>query len=83
VLEKVEPAYSEEARAARLDGVVVITVEIGADGVARNPRVVRSLGLGLDEQAIDAISQWRFQPGAKEGQAVTVAATIEVNFHLL
>jgi outer membrane biosynthesis protein TonB len=41
------------------------------------------LGLGLEEKAIEAITQWRFRPGTKDGQAVTVAATIEVNFRLL
>ena len=83
VLSKVEPEYSEEARAAQLEGTVTLTVEIGPDGVARNFGVTRGLGLGLEESAMDAISQWRFQPGAREGQPVTVLATIEVSFHLL
>ncbi|MBV9507350.1 MAG: energy transducer TonB, partial [Acidobacteriia bacterium] len=45
--------------------------------------VIRSLGLGLDEKAMEAISQWKFQPGIKDGQPVPVAARIEVNFRLL
>jgi len=45
--------------------------------------VVRGLGLGLDEEALKAISQWKFQPAAKDGQPVAVQATIEVNFRLL
>jgi TonB family protein len=83
VLHKVEPEYSEEGRAAGLQGTVVVQVVIGPDGVARDARVVRGLGLGLDEQAIEAISQWRFKPGVKDGVAVPVTATIEVNWRLL
>ncbi|HUQ90554.1 MAG TPA: TonB family protein [Bryobacteraceae bacterium] len=83
LLQKVEPAYTEEARAAKLVGTVVLYVEVGPDGVARHARVVRELGLGLDEKGLDAISQWRFQPATKDGEPVTVAATIEINFRLL
>lgn len=83
VLQKVEPEYSEEARIAKWQGTVVVSVEIGADGLAHNPQIVRSLGLGLDEKAVDALSQWSFSPGLKDGQPVAVAAAIEVNFKLL
>jgi TonB family protein len=83
VMSKVEPEYSAEASAAKLEGTVRLTTEIGPDGIARNSKVITPLGLGLDENAIDAISQWRFRPGMKDGQFVTVAATIEVSFHLL
>ncbi len=82
VLEKVEPEYSEEARAAKLTGTEILFVQIGTDGLAHNVQVVRGLGLGLDENGVDAISQWRFQPGQKDGQPVAVAATIEINFRL-
>jgi TonB family protein len=83
VLQKVEPEFSEEGRAAGLQGTVVVQVVIGPDGVARAARILRGLGLGLDEQAIEAISQWQFKPGVKDGQPVPVAATIEVNWRLL
>jgi TonB family protein len=78
-----EPRYSEEARLAKYQGTVVVAVDVGTDGVAQNMRVVRGLGLGLDEEALKAIGQWKFQPGAKNGEAVPVQATIEVNFRLL
>jgi len=58
-------------------------VEIDPSGRATNIKVQRSLGLGLDEKAIEAVKQWRFRPGYKDGRPVTVAATIEVNFRLL
>jgi TonB family protein len=83
VAQKVDPEYSEEARAARLQGTVVVEVVIGADGIPHDPRVVRGLGLGLDENAVEAINQWQFKPGVKDGEPAKVAATIEVNFRLL
>jgi protein TonB len=82
-LQRTEPDYSEEARAARLQGTLVVTVVVGTDGLAHDVRVVQGLGLGLDENALEAIGQWQFKPGVKDGQPVKVAATIEVNFRLL
>ena len=83
LLYKVEPEYTKEAQDARLQGTVVLYVEVDPSGRAVNPRVIRSLGMGLDENAIAAVSKWKFRPGYKDGHPVTVAATIEVNFHLL
>jgi len=83
MLHKTEPGYSEEARVAQYQGTVVLYVEIGTDGMAHNIQVLRSLGMGLDDQAIDAVSQWQFKPGTRNGVPVPVAATIEVNFRLL
>jgi protein TonB len=83
LLYKVEPEYSEEARKAKYQGTVVLYVEVDPSGKAVNPKVVRSLGLGLDEKAIEAVRKWKFKPGYKDGKPVTVAATIEVNFRLL
>jgi TonB family protein len=83
VLSKVDPEYSEEARAAKYQGTVLLYVEIWPDGLAHNAQVIQGLGMGLDDNASTAISQWRFQPGTRDGQPVNVAATIEVNFRLL
>jgi len=83
LLYKTEPEYTEEARLAKYQGTVLVYVEIGPDGKAHNMKVVRGLGLGLDEKAIEAVAKWKFKPGQKEGQPVTVQATIEVNFRLL
>lgn len=80
---KKEPEYSEEARKAKYQGTVVLYIEVTPDGRANNIKVARSLGLGLDEKAIEAVKQWKFKPGYKDGKPVTVAATIEVNFRLL
>jgi TonB family protein len=83
LISKVEPDYSEEARRAKIEGTVVLNVEIRPNGRARNLRVTRSLDAGLDQKAMEAIEKWTFQPGQKDGKPVAVAATIEVNFRLL
>jgi TonB family protein len=83
LLFKVEPEYSEEARKAKFQGTVLLAIEVDRSGRAQNVRVARSLGLGLDEKAIEAVRRWKFKPGYKDGRPVTVAATIEVNFRLL
>lgn len=78
----VEPQYTEEARNAKIQGTVVVGVEVNADGKAQNMRIIRSLDEGLDLNAMAAIGQWTFQPGVKDGKPVTVSAVIEVNYRL-
>jgi TonB family protein len=80
VLRRVEPEYPEEARAASISGGVAICVEVRPDGIAHNIRVTRGLASVLNQSAIDAIRQWRFQPATKNGQPVTVEANIELTF---
>jgi protein TonB len=80
---KPEPEYSEEARKAKWQGAVLLELVVDADGVPQNIKVIRSLGLGLDQKAIEAVQKWRFKPGQKDGRAVPVFANIEVNFRLL
>lgn len=83
VLSKVEPEYSEEARKAKWQGTVVLQLVVDDQGRPQNLKVLRSLGLGLDQKAIEAVEKWRFKPGMKDGKPVPVMATIEVNFRLL
>jgi len=80
---KVEPEYSEEARKAKFQGTVVLSIVIDEKGLPTTFKVVRPLGLGLDEKAIEAVQKWRFLPGKKDGRPVAVMATVEVNFRLL
>jgi protein TonB len=61
----------------------VLYVEVEPNGRAQNMRVIQSLGLGLDEKAMEAVKKWRFRPGNKNGKPVTVVATVEVSFRLL
>ena len=83
VLSEVEPEYSEEARKAKWQGMVIVEAVIDEHGIPHQLRVTRSLGLGLDEKAVEAVAKWRFKPGMKDGKPVPVIATIEVTFHLL
>jgi TonB family protein len=83
VVSKVEPQYSPEASAAKYQGSVTLYVEVTADGQTGDVRVLRGLGLGLNENAIAAVRKWKFRPAKKDDEPVTVAATIEVNFRLL
>jgi protein TonB len=80
---KIEPEYSEEARKAKFQGTVVLSIVVDETGMPRNFKVVRPLGLGLDEKAIEAVQKWRFRPAMKDGRAVAVRATVEVSFRLL
>ncbi|HVO97241.1 MAG TPA: energy transducer TonB [Bryobacteraceae bacterium] len=83
IIRKVEPEYSEEARKAKWQGTVKLSVVVDETGHARDIKVEKSLGLGLDQKAIEAVEKWLFKPGMKDGKPVAVYATIEVTFHLL
>ena len=77
-----DPEYSDEARKAKYQGVVVLWVVVGTDGLPKDVRVSRSLGLGLDQKAIEAVRNWRFQPATLDGRPVAVQLNIEVSFRL-
>ena len=83
LLHKVEPSYTDEAKEAKLQGTVTLEIEIWEDGRPHNIGVLQSLGLGLDEKAIEAVRQWRFAPGTKDGKPARVQAQVEVSFRLL
>lgn len=77
-----EPEFSEEARKAKYQGVCTLSLIVGADGRPSNIRVASSLGMGLDEKAIEAVKTWRFEPAMKDGHPVAVQIAVEVDFHL-
>ena len=77
-----EPEFSEEARKTKHQGTAVLWLIVGTDGRPREISVVQSLGMGLDEKAIEALRRWRFEPGRKDGIPVAVQVNVEVNFHL-
>ena len=79
---KAEPEYSEEARKAKWQGAVLLQMVVDENGIPQDIHVVRSLGLGLDQKAIEAVQRWRFKPGLKDGNPVPVSANIEINFRL-
>lgn len=82
ILYKTEPEFSEEARKAKYQGVVALNVVVGPDGRVHDARVVHSLGMGLDEKAIEGVKLWKFDPARKDGRPVAVAVYVEVDFHL-
>jgi TonB family protein len=80
LISKVQPELTPEARKAGIEGAVSVYAEIGTDGRVHHARVVKGLGYGLDDKAMEAVAQWRFTPGRKNGVPVTIPATIEVWF---
>jgi TonB family protein len=82
VVFKAEPEYSEEARRAKVAGTVLLSVVIGTDWFVHDINVIKGLGSGLDEKAVEAVRKWQFRPGTKDGQPVKVHAQIEINFRL-
>ena len=82
VVYRVNPGYTDEAKAAKIQGTVGLSAVVTAQGRAEDIRVTKSLDPGLDVNAIGAISQWLFKAGTKNGQPVDVAVMIEVNFKL-
>ena len=83
IIFKKNPAYSDEARKAKFQGTVLLTAEIDPSGRVSSVRVVRSLGLNLDEHALDAVKQWRFRPATKNGSPITMPVEVEVSFRLM
>ena len=77
-----DPEYSEEARKAKYQGTCVLWLVVGPDGRPRDIKVARTLGLGLDEKAIEAVKQWKFEPAMKDGKPVAVQINVEVSFRL-
>ncbi len=83
LLWKIEPEYTDEARRAKIQGTVVLHIEVDTHGQAQNITVRQSLGLGLDERAIEAVRRWRFRPGYRNGKPWATAALVQVNIRLL
>ncbi len=83
ILFKTDPAYSEEARQAKYNGSISIQVIVDQDGFPTNLRVTHPIGLGLDQKAMEALKQWRFNPALRDGRPVPYQATVEISFRLL
>jgi len=77
-----EPAFSDEARKSKTQGVVVLMLVVGKDGHPYDVYVQQSLGMGLDEKAIEAVRKWRFHPATLGGLPVATQIAVEVQFHL-
>lgn len=77
-----EPSFSDEARKAKQQGMVMLLIVVGKDWHTYDIRVAQSLGMGLDEKAIEAVNRWRFRPATLNGQAVATQIAVQVDFHL-
>jgi protein TonB len=77
-----EPSFSDEARKAKAQGIVLLLLVVGKDGHPSDIRVRQSLGMGLDEKAIEAVNRWRFRPATLNGQPVASQIAVQVDFHL-
>lgn len=82
VIHQVDPEFSEEARKAKYQGTCTLGLIVGTDGRPSQIRVLSSLGMGLDEKAIEAVKNWVFEPAMKDGHPVRVEIAVEVDFHL-
>jgi TonB family protein len=80
VVARAKPDYTAEARLAKLEGSVLLSVVVDAGGAAGDVHVDRALGLGLDESALENVRHWQFKPGTKAGTAVAVRVNEEVFF---
>jgi periplasmic protein TonB len=76
------PQYSEKGRKKKINGTVLVTIIVNADGTVRDAKVTRGLERSLDQQAIVAVSKWKFEPATKDGKPVAVHVPVEVDFRL-
>jgi periplasmic protein TonB len=79
----VEPAFSANSREAYVEGTVRISTVVTSEGVPSRCEVLKGLNSEEDKTAMEALKQWRFQPGTKDGKPVNVHVTVEVVFHLM
>ncbi|HEV2113210.1 MAG TPA: energy transducer TonB, partial [Terriglobales bacterium] len=77
-----DPDYSENARRAKISGMVTVLADVGADGCVYQEKVLKSLDRELDEASLDAVSQWKFKPATKAGIAIPVRVKIDVDFRI-
>jgi TonB family protein len=82
VVRQVPPQFSDEARQKKFMGVVLVNLIVDSRGNPQNVHVLRGVGMGLDEKAVEAIRQYRFKPAMENGKPVAVQLNVEVNFQI-
>jgi protein TonB len=83
VIHTADPEYSQQAKDAKFSGDVRVYLQVDANGHTSHIRVVKGVGMGLDEKAVEAVSQYRFKPATLAGKPVPVDLYIDVNFQML
>jgi periplasmic protein TonB len=78
-----DPKYSKQARKAKFSGTVVVAMIVDTEGKPKNVHVLRGVGMGLDEEALKAVQQYRFKPATQNGKPVAVYVNVQVNFQIL
>jgi TonB family protein len=79
---KVEPGYTPEARAKKIQGITKLSIQITPEGSTDQIGIVKSLDPGLDANAVEAVRQWKFRPATKAGKPVRVTAVVDVEFRM-
>ena len=83
VIQKAEPEYTPEALEAKLVGTATsLALVVDTEGNPTEIKLIKSLGKGLDEKAVECLQKWHFKPGMRNGEPVSVKVTVEVNFRL-
>jgi len=82
VIRRVQPNYTEVARKARVQGVVIVEAIVDKQGSVTNVRVLKGLPMGLEQSAMDAVKQWKFKPATLNGRPVSVYFVLTINFRL-
>lgn len=82
LLKKFEPEYTDEARNAKWQGTVALLLVVDEAGKPHVMKLTKVLGMGLDEEATEAVERWLFKPGRKGGEPVAVYTNVEISFHL-
>ena len=77
-----DPEYTIEARKANVQGTVVVSVNVGIDGITRNIKVERGLGMGLDQKAVEIVQEWLFRPPLENGKPISKKLSVEVVFRV-
>jgi TonB family protein len=82
VIHQVPPEYSAEAKAAKFNGIVLVNLIVDEKGMPKNVHVLRGVGNGLDEKAVESVKKYRFRPAREGGKPVPVELNVEVNFQI-
>jgi TonB family protein len=78
-----DPPYTQEARSQKIQGTVILQIIVDSSGMTHSVDVIRPLGYGLDQKAVETVKQYRFKPALKDGKPVAVYLTVTINFRLV